>query len=137
MRKEFTQDEIRRLNSNDGVQSCTSKSITFTETFKTKALKRYADGLMPIQIFRDMGLDVNIIGRKTPKRCIERWRKQLKTEGSLKDSRGKHSKGGGRKPKEKIPKDEKERIKYLEAKVAYLEKENAFLAKLRAKRKEE
>ena len=89
---------------------------------------------MPSQIFREAGMDPGIIGKKTPGWCVQEWRRQFQTKGNFKDGRGKR--GKGRKLKEAVPRDEKEKMKYLEAKVAYLEKENAFLAKLWAKRAE-
>lgn len=138
MRKEFTKEEVEKLRANEGVLKCTSKSVTFTQEFKAMSMERYDEGWTPIQIFQEAGLDINLIGRKVPKWCIGRWKRQLKTKGGLKDNRGKHAGGGGgRKKKESIPKDEKERMKYMEAKIAYLEAENAFLAELRAKERAE
>jgi transposase len=135
MRQAFTHEQIETLQANEYVLRCTPKQIVFTEEFKISAVTRYSEGFMPSQIFREAGLDTSIIGTNTPKWCMKGWKKQLQSKGNFKDNRGKSGKGG-RKPKEKIPKDEKEKMKYLEAKVAYLEKENDFLVKLRAKRAE-
>lgn len=132
MRKEFTKEQAKALSLNKSVLKYASNRVAFTEEFKVQALKRYAQGYTPMQIFLKAGLDIGLLGRGNPRQCILQWRRQLKAKGNLKDTRGKHGKGG-RNPKEKIPKDEKERIKYLEAKIAYLEAENDFLEKLRKK----
>ena len=52
----------------------------------------------------------------------------------LKENRG-SGRGGGRPPKMKF-KNDKEKIKYLEAKIAYMDAENDFLAKLRGLKRE-
>lgn len=87
-----------------------------------------------MEIFMEAGFDLAVIGNENPKECLKRWRKTFKTKGVaglLKDKRGK---GGGR-PRTKNLTD-KEKIEYLEAKVAYLKAENDFLAKLRVAQKE-
>jgi hypothetical protein len=74
-----------------------------------------------------------MIGRDTPKECLKRWRKTFKEKGEegLKSDGRAQIKGGGR-PKTNWSND-KEKIKYLETKIAYLKAENDFLAKLRKK----
>ena len=133
MRQELTPEQQETLRENTNVLRCTTKQITFTEEFKTNAMAKYAQGFSSGRIFRESGLDTGLIGKKTPKWCIQGWKKQLRMKGNFADRRGRSGKGG-RKSKERIPTDEKEKMKYLEMKVAYLEKENAFLAKLRKQR---
>lgn len=132
MRQPFTNEEMAILQANKNVLRCSSKRVQYTEEFKRESLKKHEQGTKPMQIFKEAGLDVELIGRKAPKWCIERWRNQLQTYGYFKDDRGKRE----AKPKERALKDERARTKYLEARIAYLEKENAFLAKLRAERAE-
>ena len=77
-----------------------------------------------------------MIGRKKPKSLIRDWNRIFKEKGldGLKtETRGRGS-GGGR-PKTRDLTDA-DKIKRLEAQVAYLKAENDFLAKLRAKRAE-
>lgn len=133
----FTQEQIQALLENKNVVRCSEKSILYHPDFKSKAMKQYYDeGMSPSQIFTEAGIDLTRIGTKAPKECLRRWRETFKTEGVgglLKDSRGR-GRGNGR-PKTKDLTD-KEKIEYLEAKVAYLKAENDFLAKLRADEKE-
>lgn len=132
-RRTFTKKQIKMLEANKHVLKCTSKQVVFTYEFRLHALNRYNEGLTPSRIFKEAGLDVDLIDRHKADACVTRWRKQLKEHGQFRHDRNLKD----RKPKEKMPKDEKERIEYLEAENAYLKAENAFLAKLRAKRRAE
>ena len=131
----FTQEQIDGLLSNKHIASCSEKSVTYTTTFKTQAVRLYEQGLTSTEIFHHAGLDLNVIGKDKPKECLGRWRKIVNSKGveGLQEARGRHGKGGRPKTKSLT---EAERIMYLEAQVAYLKAENNFLAKLRAKRKE-
>lgn len=133
----FTQEQIETLLKNKNVLRCSSKSITYHPDFKTRAIRLYYDdGLPPSEIFTEAGFDLAVIGAKTPKDCLRRWRKTVEIKGITglsEDGRG-GTKGGGW-PKTKNLTN-RERIEYLEAKVAYLKAENDFLAKLRAAKKE-
>lgn len=132
----FTQDQIKRLLENENVQKCSLKSITYSKKFKLKAIKQYyEDGCSPNMIFREAGFDIDIIGRDKPGWCLSRWRKTYSSKGKnglLRENRGVQS---SRSPKVKF-KNDKEKIKYLEAKIAYMNAENDFLAKLRGLKRE-
>jgi len=129
----FSGEQIRELLQNSNIVSCSDKSITYCKDFKILAVKKYQEGLPASLIFEQAGFNIDLIGRKTPKWCLGRWRKTFKDKGTEElsvETRGR-SKGGGR-PKTNWS-NEKEKIKYLEAENAYLKEENRFLAKLRKK----
>lgn len=134
----FTQKQIKDLLANNNVAKCSPKSITYTNEFKVFAVKKYyEEGLSPNMIFREAGFDINIIGKDKPKWCLDGWRKIYTKKGEkglLKDGRGKHGKGG-RQSETKFKNDQEE-IKYLKAKIAYMDAENDFLAKLRGLKRE-
>lgn len=131
----LNREQIKILQQNSNVDRCGEKSITYNKEFKLKAVNQYLKlGLSPNEIFSKAGFNMEVIGKDTPKLCLHRWRKILNKKGIkvlTTETRGKG--GGGGRPK-KNWQDEKEKIKYLEAKVAYLEAKNDFLAKLRKKR---
>lgn len=135
----FTKQQIEELLKNENVAKCSDKTIGFSKAFKIKAVKLYHEqGLSPMEIFKQAGFDLNIIGKKKPKGCMERWNKVYRLRGF--DGLKVHA-GSGRKIKHKSkPKTKElsvaEKIKWLEAENAYLKAENDFLAKLRAKRRE-
>jgi len=135
MKIKFSQEQRGELIKNSNVIKCSEKAITYNKNFKVSAVKQYLeDGKMANEIFRNAGFDLDIIGKDIPKHCLRDWNGVFKTKGldGLKiESRGR---GGGRPKTKEVT--EKERIKYLEAEVAYLKAENDFLTKLRAKRRE-
>jgi len=130
----FNKEQIKALLQNPNVAGCSEKSISYHKDFKILTIRKYQEGLPPLEIFRQSRFNINVIGRQTPKRCLRRWRKVLKDKGEagLKiDGRGK-SKSGGR-PKSLANLSNEEQLKRLKAEVAYLKGENRFLSKLRKK----
>jgi len=128
----FTKEQIEILLQNPNVAGCSPKSISYHKDFKISAVRKYHDGLPPSEIFRQVKFDINMIGRKTPERCLRRWKKVFKDKGGpglQTDGRG-QGKAGGR-PKGLANLTDEEKLKRLEAEAAYLKEENRFLAKLR------
>lgn len=129
----FTKENIKLLLKNENISKCSERSITFNKDFKIKAIKLYEEGMPPKEIFRQAKIDLGLVGKHEPKECLRRWNKIVKKRGI--EGLSEHRKGGGRKPKI-IDKTDADKIKRLEAEVAYLKAENDFLTKLRAKRAE-
>mgnify|MGYP000329024195 CR=1 FL=1 len=126
----YTNEQIQELLRNRNIKKCSSTNITYNNQFKIDSvLKYYKEGYSPTMIFKEAGLDPELIGFDKPKSCLNRWRKIYHSSGEKglsMDTRG--NKSSGRPPK---PKSDAEKIKFLEAKIKYLNKENDFLAKLR------
>lgn len=134
-RRIFTREQIEILLQNAHVAGCSEKSISYRKDFKILAVKQYQDGLSPSEIFKQAQFNIAVIGAKTPKHCLRRWLKifrQRGEEGLLTDGRGAHKSGGRLKSTKHLTGEEK--LKRLEAEVAYLKEENRFLAKLRKQR---
>jgi transposase len=130
----FTQEQIASLLENKNVVRVSEKSITYRTDFKLTAVKRYQEGLSPSAIFAEAGFSLALIGRETPGWRLKRWRKIFATGGPAalqNDGRGIQSTG---RPRSLEHMNDKEKLKHLEAQVAYLKAENAFLAKLRKQR---
>ena len=52
------------------------KSITDKSKFKIRAVQQnLIEGKSPSQICVEVGFDLEVIGRKNPKRCLDRWKK--------------------------------------------------------------
>ena len=132
----FTKEQIKQLLENKNVCKCSSKSITFHGEFKVKAVESYfKEGLSPNMIFKEAGFDLNVIGKEMPKCSLVRWRRiynKGNKKGLLKENRG----GPGRRKKKVEFKNDKEEIEYLKTKIAYMDAENDFLAKLRGLKRE-
>jgi transposase-like protein len=130
MRKKFTDQEKEILLKNKNILNVSDRNIKYSPEFKVKAVKEYYAGNTPQIIFLNAEFDIDLIGRKTPERCLRRWRNTYKKSGELgllEDQRGK---GAGRPKTKELSLEEK--VKYLESRNAYLEAENEFLKKLKA-----
>jgi len=126
----FTKEQIADLCNNPNVASCDGRVIVYSRDFKIRAIRQCEERMAHKEIFRQAGFDLEAIGQSSPKDRLKEWRKtfQLKgISGLERETRGRPVR----------PKDEGDRIKYLEAEVAYLKAENDFLAKLRARRAEQ
>jgi transposase len=114
----FTQAQINQLQLNPNVLSCTDKYITYTPEFKQIAVQKHLEEFFSArEIFLWAGFDLSIIGKNNPKECLNRW----KETSGITHKKGRHS----------YPQSTS-----LEAQIAYLKEENAFLRLLRAKRAE-
>lgn len=125
----FTREQQMLLSKNPCVVKVTEKSITYSEIFKISAIKAYAQGKKPAEIFRDAGFDLNIIGNENPGRSLDRWKNRYFISGEAGLTGEKRGNGGTGRPKSSELTLE-ERLMAAEAKVAYLEMENEFLKKL-------
>jgi transposase-like protein len=127
----FNENQVNELSKNKNVLRCSAKSITYSQEFKIKALKQYLEeGVGPNQIFEEAGFPSAWLGKYRAGNCLKKWKDKYRTEGQeslLKENRG----APGKSKTWMVPKDEKKKIEYLETKIAYLEAENDFLAKLR------
>ena len=59
----FTAEQLKELTDSPHVSSVSSKSVSYTKAFKMAAWQRYCDGIDPIQIFADAGLNTETLGR--------------------------------------------------------------------------
>ncbi|WP_408011623.1 HTH domain-containing protein [Pseudalkalibacillus sp. A8] len=119
----------KQLEKNPNVRHVSDRSITFQPEFKVKAVKENLEGKGPMDIFKEAGFDVDIIGHKKPNQCLKRWRKtyqELGEERFLEERRGKGS--TGRPSSKELTAEQK--LKNAEARIKFLEAENDFLKKL-------
>ncbi len=104
--------------------------MKFTTDFKKKALRLKKQGVHPNKIFTDVGIDISNKQRFYATKLINRWRDALN-----KPKLSSENKESIDMLKSIKKNSESKKIEYLEAKVAYLEAENSFLAKLPKKKK--
>jgi len=131
MRTIFSNEEVARLKQNPNVFSCTEKSINYTYEFKKRALELHAEGIYAREIWKRAGFDTSKWRRDYCKGTLSDWKHIVKKNGIL--GLLKH---GGIQYDRGPTKIDQDKMKRLELQVKYLEAENAFLAKLRAKRAE-
>ena len=62
-REEFTGEQLMELLSSPHIAFVTKKNVSYTVEFKEMFWQRYMDGIEPMQIFRDAGLNTDLLGR--------------------------------------------------------------------------
>ena len=117
---QFTQEQIEILLKNPNVESISSNTIRFTSEFKELAMQKDKEGFPALQIFKDAGFDLDILGKETPKTSIRNWRHREKT---LNKSNTKYLAKEVKKNKA---------LKSILEENRYLKAENEFLKKLQA-----
>ena len=61
-RETLTEDQTNALNASQYVSSVMSHQVSYTLAFKELFWQRFMDGVPPRQIFRDAGLDPDMLG---------------------------------------------------------------------------
>ena len=74
MSKDFTRKEVEYLRSVPAVKKVAKNRITYARAFQLYCMARYLRGDGPTAIFRGVGLDPDVVGRKRIERCIARWK---------------------------------------------------------------
>ena len=118
-RKPYTVQEKEILLKSGVIEKIAHSSATYSKEFKLFAVGEYMTGKSPMQIFIEAGIDVNILGREQPQKCLWRWRKihdKYGANGLLQETRGIGS-----------PSRPSKKVLTTEEKLAKLERENEIL----------
>ena len=75
-RSTFTQEEIAYLYSLPAVSRVVNGRISYSDVFKRECVRQYLLGRSPARVFREAGLDPQLIGYKRIERCMARWRER-------------------------------------------------------------
>lgn len=134
MRTVYSDEQIALLKKHPCVWHVSRKTICYTYEFKKHALEMYAQGMRPDDIWKQAGFVLDLWKKDYCRYTIKDWKKLVEQGGleSLTRPSGVQADGGYR----KATSPEEDRVRRLELHVQYLEAENAFLARLRAKRAE-
>ena len=134
MRTTYSNEQTAQLQQNPCVWHVSRRTISYTYEFKKHALDMHAQGVKPDDIWKQASFDLSIWKEGYCRYTLKDWRKLVRKGGfeSLTKPSGIQSDGGYK----KATQPEADRLRRLELQVQYLEAENAFLARLRAKRAE-
>lgn len=77
----FTPEQVAYLNGLDAVATCDGRRIVYTDEFRSRCLERYRQGVTPTELFREAGLDPQLVGRKRISRAFARWRRSAGVPG--------------------------------------------------------
>ncbi len=129
-RKPYTVQEKTELLKSTAIEKVANSSATYSKEFKVFAVGEYFSGKTPMQIFVEAGINVDILGREQPERCLRRWRRindKYGVNALLEEKRGV---GSSSRPRKKTLTLE-EQIVQLKQKNEILEQQVHFLKKLR------
>ncbi|KIL52837.1 tranposase [Jeotgalibacillus campisalis] len=127
-KKIFSSKEIQLLSINPYVKSISPKGITYSEEFKELFIAQYEKGKFPSDIFREYGLDPEVVGERRINSASKRWREAYRKNGAmgLRDTRPGNS---GRPSDRELSIEEK--YKKLQAELNLVKAENELLKKIR------
>lgn len=132
-RRILTGEQIKKLSQNKNVSRCGSKSVRYCKEFKKIAIQQYnEEGLSAVGIFESAGFDLEVIGKRAPNKLMHCWNKVFRMSRANAQPSSVESLPMETAQKRIISGRE---FRTLKAKVAYLEAENDFLAKLRARKR--
>lgn len=121
----FTDTQVKKLIKNKWIKNISNKAITYTDEFKYKLVKECENyKKFPQEVFKEVGIDPDIIGISRINNSAFRWRKQINQTGQISDTRSNKS---GSKLKRTLT--DKEKLSRAEAKIKLLEAENELLKK--------
>jgi len=121
----FTDEQVKKLESNPNVKNVSRKSITYKDTFKSQFIQSYNLGSLPKQIFKEAGFDIDVLGKSRIYGASCSWKLQAERPEGFKDTR----KGRSGRPRTKdLSKDEI--IIRQKAQIEYLKQERDFLLEL-------
>lgn len=137
MRTIFSKEEVAEFKRHPCVFYCSERSIHYTSEFKKYALELHSHGVSPREIWRRSGFNPDRWKKNYTYSTVKDWERMVKKSGidSLANMGGIQY-DRGRKNKKELITIESDTVKRLELQVTYLQAENDFLAKLRAKRAE-
>jgi len=122
---------MKKLSKNKNVSRCGQKSVMYRKNFKMTALKQYnEEGLSAVEIFESAGFDLDVIGIRRPNKLMHQWNLAFETKNDSK--REEKSTDAAISVSRKVS---GVNLRTLKIKIAYLEAENDFLEKLRARRR--
>ena len=86
----FSEKELKILRENKNVKKVKENIVIFSDEFKKEFVKRYNNGEVSKEIFRDNGIDPEILGKDRVQDLRKRWNRKYKEEGlkGLIDKRG-------------------------------------------------
>ena len=119
-KKLFTDVQVKKLSKNKRIKNVTNKGITYTNEFKYKLVKECENyKKFPQEVFRECGIDSEIVGKGRIEASAHRWRKQLNYIGKITDTRTTNS---GNTLKREL--SDKEKLERAEVRIKLLEAEN-------------
>jgi len=114
--KQFTMDEIKILKQNPYTKNVTGNYIRFTVDFKEKFLEMRKEGMLPRNIIKQLGYDINILGEARINGISQHIKEQARSADGLRENRIYNFSNKNNNTPSKV-------LIHLESKVEYLKSE--------------
>ena len=126
MKTKLTEEQLRLLRANVNVEKATEYYVVFTEQFKQLAWERKQGGKRMREIFRENGIDPELLGDKRIQNFSQTLNQRAHEGNGFKDRRT-----DNRRPSaEETAQTLEEQVKRLQHELAYTRQEVEFLKKL-------
>lgn len=131
--KKFTPEEVTLLMENPNIVNATPTSLTYSLSFKQKAMDSFHNGMTSTKFFASEGLDPAILGKPRIYAAMKSFKKEAATPEGLREARGKSKEARMEAfAKEDLAKKQTQTaIRELQDKVVHLEQQIEFLKKTR------
>ncbi|MDX6153747.1 HTH domain-containing protein [Marinococcus sp. PL1-022] len=129
MKRRYSASEQKQLEAHPCIRKVSDRTISYHPDFKKKAVHAYHQGAGPAQIFVEHDLDLTVIGKEQPKRCLQRWRQTHERYGDLGLEQERRGKGAAGRPSSRSRSTD-DKLQRAETRIQYLEAEIDFLKKL-------
>jgi len=126
MKNRLTEEQLRLLRANVNVEKATEYVVVFTDSFKRLAWEQKQDGKRLREIFRENGIDPDLLGEKR----LENFNQMLNRRGQEPDGFRDRRKDNRRPSAEETGESLEEQVKRLQHELAYTRQEVEFLKKL-------
>lgn len=120
--KQFTMDEIKILKQNSYTKNVTGNYIRFTVEFKEKFLEMRKEGMLPRNIIKQLGYDINILGEARINGISQHIKEQARSADGLRENRIYNFSNKNNNTPSKVLIHLESEVEYLKSEIEYIKK---------------
>ena len=120
--KQFTMDEIKILKQNPYTKNVTGNYIRFTVEFKEKFLEMRKQGMLPRNIIKQLGYDINILGEARINGISQHIKEQARSADGLRENRIYNFSNKNNNTPSKVLIHLESEVEYLKSEIEYIKK---------------
>ena len=120
--KQFTMDEIKILKQNPYTKNVTGNYIRFTVEFKEKFLEMRKEGMLPRNIIKQLGYDINILGEARINGISQNIKEQARSADGLRENRIYNFSNKNNNTPSKVLIHLESEVEYLKSEIEYIKK---------------
>lgn len=131
--QKFTPEEVALLMENPNIINATQASLTYSLSFKQRAIDSVSKGMTSTKFFASEGLDPTVLGKARIYSAMKSFKREAASPEGLREARGKSKEARMEAfAKEDLAKKQTQTaIRELQDKIVHLEQQIEFLKKTR------